>query len=144
MMEVRVPTVDDVVEILKDVRFADRSEWYAGTGVFMPVSVDRAIRGSDLVLTLIEDGKPLLLWGSDVDGRLWMFATNGAVPRAVAIHRKLMPHLQELVDRYGSVFCFADCRNKVHIKWLRWMGFEELATIELGPLGLPFTTFTKD
>jgi len=143
-MEVRVPTISDVEAVLRDVRFADMAEWYAGTGSLMPSTMDRAIRGSDLVLTLVEDGKPLLLWGSDADGRLWMVATNAAVPRSIPIHRKLMPHLDELVGMYGGVFCFADLRNKVHLRWLRWMGFEELATIELGPFDLPFTTFIKE
>lgn len=144
MMEIRVPTVEDVEAILRDVRFADLAEWYAGTGALMPQAVDAAIRGSDLVLTLVEDGTPLLLWGSDEDGRLWMFATNQAVTRALPIHRFMMPHLAELLGRYGSVFCFADCRNAVHLRWLRWMGFEELATISLPPFDLPFTAFTKD
>lgn len=144
MMEVRVPSVEDVHTILKDVRFADMAEWFAGTGAMMSRAVDAAIRSSDLVLTLVEDGEPLLLWGSDKDGRLWMLATNRAVGRAVSIHRHMMPHLGELLERYGSVFCFADCRNEVHLKWLRWMGFEELATITLPPFDLPFTAFTKD
>ena len=143
-MEVRVPTLEDVEEVLKDVRFADRSEWYAGTGVLMPTSLEAAIRGSDTVLTAVEDGKPLIMWGSDKDGRLWMFATNAAVPKAHRLHRILRPELDRLIRWYGSVFCFADCRNAVHLKWLRWLGFEELGVIPLGPFELPFASFYKE
>lgn len=144
MITVRKPVVADFDLVFHDIRMADMGEWYAGTGQLFHVGAMDAMMSSEVSLVALdEDDIPLCFWGGD-GGRLWLFATNSAAKRAVSLHKILKPELDALTERWGFLYAFADSRNVTHHKWMRWLGFEEIAEIELPPFGLPFKTFTKE
>jgi hypothetical protein len=49
--------------------------------------------------------------------------------------------LEELTERYGLLVCFADIRNTLHTRWLRWMGFCPLAVHSFHDASVPFLEF---
>lgn len=144
MIYVRPPEEGDVAAILKDVRFEDLAEWFAGTGAMMSDLVPEAVRTSDLVRVAGDERGPLIMWGASGGGRLWMFCTNRAERHAWSLHRVLGPSMDELTGRYGDVHCLADARNASHLRWLTWLGFEELGDVDLAPFGLTFKVYVKD
>lgn len=144
MIAVSEPDDKDVTSILSDVRFDDMAEWFAGTGATMAAALPEAIKESDLVRVAGDDLGPLIMWGASPGGRLWMFATNRAERKAVSLHRLLKPSMSELSERYGDLHCVADARNRSHLRWLAWLGFEELGEVDLPPFGLTFKVYVKD
>lgn len=144
MITVKRPTAEDFHAAFPDVRREDMAEWYAGTGELFHMRAMPAVENSEVSLVALDEaGRPLCFWGGD-GGRVWLFATTLAVPRALSLHRILRPELMRLHDRWGPLYAFADARNTEHHKWMRWLGFEEIAEIGLPPFNLPFKTFTKE
>ena len=146
MISVVLAEASHVDDIMLDLRDADRDEWVAGGARPIRMALLRAVTPDvDTVArtALDERGVALCMWGG-CDGRLWLVATNAAVPRAVSLHRVLGPWLQELVDRWGTLTAVADKRNIQHHRWLKWLGFKPVREVRTGPFGLPFIQFERD
>lgn len=144
MITVRKPTCLHLKEVLHDIRPADMAEWYAGTGSLFGTAAQVAITDSEFArVALDETDTPLCFWGGN-GGKMWLFATKSAERRALSLHKILAVHLEEVEERWGLLSALADGRNVVHHKWLRWLGFEELAEIDIEPFGLPFKMFVKE
>lgn len=147
MLDVREPTTGDFRKALPDVRFEDMAEWYAGTGQLFQRSALQAILGGGFKQVALEGDLPLCFWGaskSPEGGIVWLFATNYAKTKALALHRILKPHLNVLHDQFGTLHAYADKRNVAHHDWLEWLGFEALGAVPLGPLKMPFIHYRKE
>ena len=76
------------------------------------------------------NGKPIAIFGV-VDshetiprvGYVWMLGTNEIKDIRSQFLRKCKEQLIQQEEPYEVLTNFVDKRNKVHIKWLRWMGF---------------------
>jgi hypothetical protein len=143
MIEVREPTLADLKLANKDIRDADRREWYAGTGMRFRRASIKAIKGGGIKRVALEDGVPLCFWGCD-GGVAWMFVSNAAYRKATTLHRILHKHLDELHEAYGPINAYADARNVVHHRWMEWLGMERRETYLLGPFRMPFIHFYKE
>lgn len=143
MIVVREPTEADIAGILQDTRFEDMAEWFAGTGMMMDQAVPAAVSASEMSRVAVDDDGPLTMWGAS-GGRIWMFATNRANHRAWSLHKVLGGCVDEMLGLYGDLYCIADARNVTHLRWLGWLGFEELGDVDLPPFGLTFKVYAKD
>lgn len=80
-------------------------------------------------------------------GRIWLLATDELVndkQNALQFLRQAKPRLAEMLQRYEVLFNYADARNTVHVKWLRWMGFTFIAKHpNYGDEGRLFLEFVK-
>jgi hypothetical protein len=127
-----------------DIRRADMAEWFAGTGELFHVGAIEAVESSEVSkVALDEGGRPLVFWGG-TGGRVWLFASEIAVPRSLSLHRILRPWLDDLHGRWPLIYAVADKRNVVHHKWMRWLGFSSLPEVYLPPFYLPFIVFTRE
>jgi hypothetical protein len=103
-------------------------------------------------MTMIgRDGRPMGMWGvvaqrADV-GAIWMLCTDDLVRdrlNSMRFLREAKTHLDRVQRRYKVLFNFADARNVVHIKWLRWMGFTFIASHpKFGTEGRLFYEFAR-
>jgi hypothetical protein len=48
-----------------------------------------------------------------------------------------------LTNKHKILFNYVDCRNELHIKWLRWCGFKFLRKTNYGVLNQPFYEIIK-
>ena len=133
-----------------DIRQEDVEEWSAGTALPFTATVSSVLEepGGDVLAVFDEDsGDCYCIWGcyrKDQENRVWLIATNAAVPRAVPLHRLLKPQLQALHDRYGDLWAYPHVNNEVHHVWLNWLGFhQEPGTYLFGPLEAPFLKFKR-
>jgi len=96
-------------------------------------------------------GKPVGMWGvvdqGDGLGRIWLLATDELVtdkPNSIQFLRQAKPWLKAMLERYDVLFNYADARNEVHLKWLRWMGFTFIAKhSNYGHEGRTFLEFVR-
>jgi hypothetical protein len=139
---VRRPGILDLVKALDHIRPADKMEWLRGTGIPFEHSAAFALRTSEVCLAAFdEDERMLCTWGGD-EGVVWLFATSFGEDRAISLHRILDEHLDDLVDTWGRLTALADEDNKVHHRWLRWLGFKDHGKRTGGALSLPFRLFS--
>lgn len=102
--------------------------------------------------TVVRQGWPCAIFGIVDDGYagstkvgiVWMVATN-------QIHHFRRLFIQEcpgwhhrLTEGYGLTWNVVDCRNTVHVRWLRWLGYSFLRRHKkFGPERRPFFEFAK-
>lgn len=143
-------TVADAVALAPNLRAADRQECEKLYGVdvttALVVSV-MAARHSHVYLN--DKGEVMGISGvnpSGVDGygTVWMVTSDEMVTRYK------VPFLREGRDLLDEYQCFypvltnvVDPANHVHVRWLKWMGFEFTRVLHLGPLALPFVSFER-
>ena len=140
-----VPLTNALVrQMAPNVRLEDYMEWLAAAGL-APHEVLTDCEALWYARCALKDGVPLMYWGADQGGNLWMVASNTAQSYQISLHRALVPgEFERLIDAAGgppAANCWADSRNKVHHRWLIWLGFKEVDEQPYGLLGLPFKKF---
>ena len=145
-------TLDHAMAILPHIRPEDRSEWVAGTGDPTRLRLAAAVtnpNGFARSIFVAGVDHPLLIWGAGAVadregvGQAWLIASTEAIRYAIALHSTLPEELPILDASYGRAVAYADVRNRVHHRWLAWLGFERVATLTLGPWGLPFYQYER-
>jgi len=113
------------------MRDEDIAEIKAQSGATPQESLLHSFFRGDPCMTMIgRDGRPMGMWGvvpQRLDtGCIWMLCTDDLAQdrlNAMRFLREARVHLDRIQNRYKVLCNFADARNVVHIKWLRWMGF---------------------
>ena len=120
----------DAITVARFMRTADRAEVSAVTKQ-PPISVlVDGIDGSDPCYTIkrASDGKPCGVFGAAESGNpgsglVWLLGTNDLTTNWRCFLRYSREFLNEMHKHYGFLYNVIDARNKVHIRWLGWMGF---------------------
>lgn len=142
---VKVPTEEDLLPVLDEVRQADKDEWEAGTGYRFEDAALSAVRwDGDLKGCLVDEhGRGLVFWGVDGKGEsgwCWMFATETAQRHAIELHRHLLGEFLKVSSRWPHLYAISDVRNRTHHRWLTWLGFHHSMDLSFGN-GHRFRTF---
>jgi hypothetical protein len=111
------------------MRQADRDEVTAATGRdVLPVLV-ASYRKSSICMVALVDGQPEVIFGAgDLSiltglGAPWMLGSDAVERHRVEFLRRSVHWRGQLLRRYSVLRNVVDCRNKVAIRWLRWLGF---------------------
>lgn len=150
---IRESILKDAMDMAPNLRVADFEELRASVGPSMdPEEVLLAgIKESDDPRTVELDGEPIAIFGV-VDsheeipkvGHVWMLGTNQIKDIRNQFLRRCKEQLSEQEKPYEVLTNFVDARNKVHIKWLRWMGFTIIREVEnYGAEGRTFYEFAR-
>ena len=127
----RPTRVADIPYVAEFMREEDVAEVRAHSGHTPQESLLHSFFAGSPCMTMIgRDGRPMGMWGvvpqhGDI-GTIWMLCTDDLVRdrlNSMRFLREARGHLDRVQLRYRVLFNFADARNVVHIKWLRWMGF---------------------
>lgn len=145
-------TLDHAMALSPHVRPEDRLEWVAGTGDPLRLRLAAAVSDPEGVArSVFVSGvdHPILIWGVQKHqgeagvGQAWLIASTEAVPFATSLHGLIRTELPILEEAFPRVVAYADKRNSVHLRWLRWMGFASVREVRLGPWNLPFLQFER-
>lgn len=63
-------------------------------------------------------------------GETWLLGTNEFMTNPTSIVRLTFEWIPKLHQRYPCLWCNVDSRNDAHLRWLRWAGFEQTATLD--------------
>lgn len=144
---VRPAVIKDAQAVASNMRDADRREM-AALGLSPIHATTSALLYCKVAYAVVHQDEPVLIFGvsdSNIEGMgsVWAMGTY----QVKEIARTFLRHSREWVDRIGDGYDYigniVDERNAVHIRWLKWCGFEFGHTIHYGPLGLPFTNFIR-
>ena len=125
----------DILAVAKDMRPADLAEVQAASGRSpKEVLLQCFFEGQPCMTICGEDDEPVGMWGvipvGEMLGGVWMLATNGLTKsgaRQLSFLRQARRYVDQMQEEYPVLANCVDARNKVHIRWLRWMGFTFIA-----------------
>jgi len=150
---IRESTLQDATDMAPNLRAADVAELQASLGDLMDTEeiLQVSIEHSDDPRTVELEGEPIAIFGV-VDskeeipkvGYVWLLGTNRIKDIRNQFLRRCKEQLSEQEKPYEVLTNFVDARNKVHIKWLRWMGFTIIREVEnYGAEGRTFYEFAR-
>ena len=127
--------VKDILPVANKMRQEDADEVRAGSGQTPAEALLYCFFKGDPCMTMVgRRGRPMGMWGvvpQEEDlGRIWLLGTDEMVDDPInrlRFLREARGYLAEVGGRYRVLFNYADARNAIHVKWLRWMGFTFIA-----------------
>lgn len=134
MPSVRHATMEDLEFLAPRLREADIQEMKALDGSEPYPALVESLSSSVLAKVMVDDeGMPFGIYGvspSDPEcsdctvGTSWMLGTEDLKKHSLWFCKNHLRELDEMHDHFPIFGNFADVRNTVHIRWLKWAGFK--------------------
>jgi hypothetical protein len=138
----------DEIELATRLRKADRDEIEAASGMepvdALRVSAELSAPACSIIDNDWDEGEVVGMFGCVPDGTVWLLAADALVQPP--LRRQFLRECRTYLDAlpYPLLHNVVDERNKVHIRWLQWMGFTFIGEpILVGPNKLPFRKFVR-
>ena len=144
----RLSTLEDIKYLAPRLRQEDKQEILAGSGLIPYYALLNGFQNSVIVFTILNPkNKPIGIFGVDDVGNgvggIWLLATKDLATIKIAFLKQCREVVKVLNTKYKILWNYVDCRNKVHIKWLKWCGFKFLRKTNYGVLQKPFYEFIR-
>lgn len=140
---------DDAYSLAPRMREADKAELAAGRGVPPLQALLEGVKASSPCFTITNPWKvPLAIFGTvpTADSKysiVWMLGSDELHPYKIEFLRRSRKWITRLHELSNSPILgnFVDERNKVHIRWLRWIGCSFVDKKIMGVEHRPFLEF---
>ena len=134
-------TKEAAKEVASNLRPDDLREVTEGHGLDPSILLTKVAQEGSAVYFTVPDGETAGLAGVGKDGAIWMLCTP-------AIHRYPITFAREAKRYVDSrdeplLWNIVDCRNTVHLKLLKFLGFKFLRKVTHGPNNLQFIEFCR-
>ena len=104
------------------LRKADIDEIYAMTGLPPEVAVAFSIANTERGFAVELDNKVVAIFGVS-QGIIWLVGTDEITKHPVIFYRLSKKIFTLLKKGYTYLENYVDTRNKLSLKWLKWLGF---------------------
>lgn len=148
-LEVVEAQYKDCYAMAPNLRVEDRLEIDAAIGLEAIDGLLWACQASTECYTLMRYGKPIAMFGSgpieghEGHGFVWMLGTEDIKRVALTFLRHSKRWVERLMMNYKTIGNCVDARNRLHIRWLKWIGFDfSREVVSYGVRGLPFYEFS--
>ncbi|MCG7932113.1 MAG: hypothetical protein N0E44_18945 [Candidatus Thiodiazotropha lotti] len=142
--------LSEIDELLADLRQADADEMAALSFSDPHDTVAKSIALSPRAYTLRVEGELVCIFGVGMismvgpEGAPWLLGTN-----AIKRHRRVFLELSKpistyLLSNYAHLRQLVDVRNRLSVRWLKWLGFDFHGPIEAGHKGELFFVVTME
>ncbi|MEW8025545.1 MAG: hypothetical protein AB2777_21100 [Candidatus Thiodiazotropha endolucinida] len=142
--------LSDIDELLADLRQADADEMEALSFSDPHTTIAQSIALSPKAYTLRVEGELVCIFGVGMlsmigpEGVPWLLGTN-----AIKRHRRLFLELSKpisthLLSKYAHLRQLVDVRNRLSVRWLKWLGFDFNGPVEAGRNGELFFVVTME
>lgn len=133
MLELRRARFADAVTLAPRLRFADAREIATQWGLGAGAGLMACLVHSDRAFAVTDDGGVVALWGvSNFElvglraGSPWLLASEQLFSRRRLLIEQSRHWVGLLLDDYDLLCNVTDAANSVHVRWLKWCGFELL------------------
>ena len=143
---IRKATIEDALYVSQNLRPADLSE-LQGLG-HTPFNVMLGILLCKDTFAFTNHAGELAGIGGvipDDDGNagIWTLCTPALESMGVTFFRQAKRHIDALTKPYQMVYALCDSRNKLHHKFLKFLGFKALRAIPQPPFNIPYYEVVK-
>ena len=134
-------TKEAALEVAYNLRPDDLREVVEGHGLDPMAELLRVARIGSAVYFTVPDGKTAGLAGVGDGGAIWMLCTPEIHSYPITFAREA----KRFVDSREEplLWNIVDCRNTVHLKLLKFLGFKFLRKVTHGPNNLQFIEFCR-
>jgi hypothetical protein len=144
----RLTTIEDIKYLAPRLRKADKQEILASTGFLPYEALHFSFLCSTMCFTIVNNKNiPVAIFGvtdcKENVGGIWAMATNELEKIKLSFLKECKAVIELLNKKYKILWNFVDCRNELHIKWLKWCGFTFLNKQKYGVLNKPFYEFIR-
>ena len=134
-------TIEAALEVASNLRSDDLREVVEGHGLDPMVLLPMAAQERSAVYFTVPDGKTAGLAGVGKGGVIWMLCTPEIERYPIRFAREAKRYVDNREE--PLLWNIVDCRNTVHLKLLRFLGFKFLRKLRHGPYNLEFIEFCR-
>ena len=145
---IRKTIPEDIDYLAPRLRYEDKREILASTGLLPYEALLKGYLENVIVFTIVNKKNiPVGIFGvndcgSGV-GAIWLLASEELTTAQISFLRQCRDVVKVLNTKYKILWNFVDCRNSLHIKWLKWCGFKFINKQKYGVLNKPFYEFIR-
>lgn len=142
-------TISEDIEFLAPrLRYEDKREILASTGLLPYEALLKGYLENVIVFTIVNKKNiPVGIFGvndcGNGVGAIWLLASEDLTTAQISFLRQCRDVVKVLNTKYKILWNFVDCRNSLHIKWLKWCGFKFINKQNYGVLNKPFYEFIR-
>ena len=133
-------TAEAAIYVAAHLRPDDYREVTEGHGVAPIRAAWRPFDADDIYFT-VPNGETAGMAGVEKDGRIFMLCTPAIDDYPITFAREAKKYIDSRPEPY--LWNIIDARNTVHLKLLKWLGFEFLEEFKYGPNNLTFIKFYR-
>ena len=143
----RLASEIDCIYLSENLRKEDIQEIQAVTGLPPLLSLLTGLKMSSVPLVICNaDCKPVAMLGvvpNGLIGFIWMVGTDDLKKISLTFLRNSKDVSDVLKGKHQILHNYVDKRNKLHINWLKWMGFSIINEVNYGIENRKFYEFVK-
>ena len=143
----RLASEIDCIYLSEHLREDDKQEIQAVTGLPPLLSLLTGLKLSSVPLVICNaDCKPVAMLGvvpNGLIGFIWMVGTDDLKKISLSFLRNSKDVCDVLKSKHQILHNYVDKRNKLHINWLKWMGFSIINEVNYGIEIRKFYEFVK-
>ena len=141
---IRKTIFEDIDYLAPRLRFEDKREILDSTGLNPYQALTECFNCSDVSLTIVDTKNiPVGIFCVSEDGAIWLLATPEIKRIRYSFLRESRKVVNLLNKKYTLLWNYVDCRNDLHLRWLKWCGFSFLRKVKYGVNQKPFYEFIK-
>ena len=134
-------TIEAALKVASNLLPDDRRELEEGHGLDPMEELPLAVHRGSCVWFEVPNGKTAGMAGVGPNGEVWMLCTPAILEYPITFAREAKRFIESREE--DVLWNVVDKRNKVHLKLLKFLGFEFLEEISYGPNQLPFIEFCR-
>ena len=134
-------TMEAAYEVASNLRPEDLEEVVEGHGLNPTIDIPLSCLHGDNVYFTVPDGKTAGLAGVGEGGEIWMLCTPAIHDFPITFAREAKRWVDSRTE--PLLWNIVDCRNTVHLKLLKFLGFKFLRKFKHGPNNLYFIEFCR-
>ena len=128
-------------EVASNLRLEDLREVTEGHGLDPSILLSQVAQEGSAVYFTVPDGETAGLAGVGKDGAIWMLCTPAIHHYPITFAREAKRYVDSRKE--PLLWNIVDCRNAVHLKLLKFLGFKFLRKFKHGPNNLQFIEFCR-
>jgi len=145
---IRLALKGDGVSLAPRLREVDKIEIQAVSNDDPAKLLEDAIEANKYTYSIIFKDRPIAILGltpyNDNVSMIWLVGSNEIVDIQIPFLRNSLKWVKAFHELYPVLFNFVSVQNELHIKWLKWLGFEfGKIQPEFGLNKQPFIEFYK-
>ena len=141
---IRKTIPEDIEFLAPRLRYEDKREVLDSVGLTPYQALTDGFNLSQICLTIVDTKNiPVGMFGVSEDGAIWLLASPDIKKIRFSFLRESRKVVNLLNYKYKILWNFVDCRNELHLRWLKWCGFKFLRKINYGVNQKPFYEFIK-
>lgn len=137
---IRPATIDDLPAIIEDLVEPGKQD-IRRAGVNPVIAITHDLLTYETSVALSPDNKPMVLFGVNSKGNVWMHMTNEVYKHPRFLMKATKAWLQQ--QRHKLLYNYIDIQNTTLLKMVKKLGFKFLRVVPMTPNNIYYVEFVR-